>query len=47
MARPHQVELVALRGHHVGQLQALLVLPGAVQDGVQQEAQHGQTELPQ
>lgn len=42
---PHQVEFVALGGHHVGQLQALLVLAGAVQYGVQQEAQHGQTEL--
>lgn len=38
---------MALRGHHVGQLQALLVLPGAVQYGVKQEAQHGETELSQ
>jgi hypothetical protein len=46
-SQTHQIELVALRGHHVGQLQALLVLSGAVQYGVKQEAQHGETELPQ
>lgn len=43
----HRVQLVALRGHHVSEAQALLVLPRAVQHRVQQKAHHGQAQLPQ
>lgn len=43
----HRVQLVALRGDHVSEAQALLVLPRAVQHRVQQKAHHWQTQLSQ